>query len=278
MNPDRHSKKDNVSFVMRTRQLEYQLESTWENRHPTAFGSVNLAVMTLERAAQQDERKRIAQELHDTLLQGFTGVALKLDAFTHSLPPELSKPKAQLERILEQIDEHLAEARRSIWELRSATRESSGHFSDALARAGERALEGTPIPLVFSVLGAERKLPTALEDNLLRICEEAIANAVKHAHPTRIEVALEFKFAEVQLRVRDDGCGFDPAHREVAKSGHFGLLGIRERVEAFSGMLAIDSTPGRGTKLLVRIPTDRPTQGQGRRPLLMSAVRTASLH
>src|SRR5262245_62807137 len=82
----------------------------------------------LQLAAQQYERKRIAQELHDTLLQGFTSVALKLEVLSHSLPPGLSKPKEQLGKLLEQIDEHLAEARRSIWKLRSTTREGGGTF------------------------------------------------------------------------------------------------------------------------------------------------------
>src|SRR5262249_42286905 len=211
----------------------------------------------LQLAAQQNERKRIAQELHDTLLQGFTGVALKLDALAQSLPPELPRPKEQLQRILEQIDEHLAEARRSIWNLRSTTRANRGGFPEALVKAGERALEGTAIPLAFSVLGPERRIQNALEDNLLRICEEAVVNAAKHAHPTRVDVTLHFKSQDVQLRVKDDGAGFDPARSrsEAAKSGHFGLLGIKERVEAMSGMLSIDSAPGRGTELRVSIPT-----------------------
>jgi two-component system sensor histidine kinase DegS len=95
----------------------------------------------------------------------------------------------------------------------------------------------------------------ALEHDLLRICEEAMANVVKHAHPTTVEVVLDFTSKEVQLRIQDNGCGFEPAHCEVSKRGHFGLLGMKERVASRSGMLSVDSAPGRGTRLLVTIPT-----------------------
>jgi signal transduction histidine kinase len=215
---------------------------------------------TLRLAAQQDERKRIAQELHDTLLQGFTSVALKLDALTGSLPPALSKTREQLQKMLEQMDQYLAEARRSIYSLRSTTLENAENFSKALVKVSERALEGTAIALSFTVQGAERKLTSVFEDNLLRVCEEAVANAVKHARPTRVEVALEFGHKQVQLRIRDNGCGFHPARPEASKVGHFGLLGMQERVEALSGTLSIDSAPGRGTCLRVTVPTDE-TQG-----------------
>jgi len=82
-----------------------------------------------------------------------------------------------------------------------------------------------------------------------------LANAVKHAHPTRVEVVVDFASKEVQLQIRDDGCGFEPASWEVSKRGHFGLLGIKERVASVFGMHSVDSAPGRGTRLLVTIPT-----------------------
>ena len=220
------------------------------------FGVARTDHAMLQLAAQQNERKRIAQELHDTLLQGFTSVALKLDALTSSLPPALSKTREQLQKLLEQMDQYLAEARRSVWSLRSTILENTEDFSKALVKVSERALEGTAIPLSFTVLGAERKITNVFEDNLLRICEEAVANAVKHARPTRVEIAFEFGSKAVQLRIRDDGCGFDPARREASKEGHFGLLGMQERVEALSGTLSIDSAPGRGTSLRVTVPTD----------------------
>jgi signal transduction histidine kinase/ligand-binding sensor domain-containing protein len=200
---------------------------------------------------QIKERKRIAQELHDTLLQGFTGLGLKFDALANSLPPSLQTIKEQIQKLLEQADQYLTEARRSVWELRSPTLESNEDFSKALAEAGRRPLAGTDVELSFSAAGTARKLDKAVENNLLRICEEAAANAVKHAHPTRIEVNLEFKPEEVVLLIRDNGSGFDPKNLKQPKDGHFGLVGMKERAESMSGKLTLNSQPGRGTELVV---------------------------
>jgi signal transduction histidine kinase len=220
-----------------------------------AFREVNENAMTLQLAAQQDERKRIAQELHDTLLQGFTGIALKLDALTTSLPPALSKTKQQLLQALEQMDHYLEETRLSIWNLRSPTLQSAENLSTALQEASERALAGTEITLSFLVKGAARELGNVLEHHLLRVCEEALANVLKHARATRVEVVLDFTSNEVQLQIRDNGCGFEPTSCELSKRGHFGLLGIKERVASLFGVLSVDGAPGRGTRLLATIPT-----------------------
>ena len=221
-----------------------------------ALDKGNMNTITLRLEAQQDERKRIAQELHDTLLQGFTSIALKLDALTTSLPPALLKTKQQLEQALEQMDHYLGETRRSIWNLRSPALQSAEDLSMGLRKASERALAGTTIALSFSVQGVPRKISNVLGHHVLRICEEALANVVKHAHATRVEVILDFSPKEVQLHIRDDGCGFEPAGWEVSKRGHFGLLGIKERVASAFGMLSIASAPGKGARLLVTIPTE----------------------
>ena len=213
--------------------------------------------LRLQLAAQQEERRRIAQELHDTLLQGFTGIGMKLDALATSLPPALSKAKEQLRQALEQMDQCLGETRRSIWNLRSPTLEGTEDLSRALLTASQRGLAGTTIGVSFSVQGAPRKIGNVLEHHLLRICEEALANVVKHAHATRVAVVLDFTSREVQLQIRDNGRGFEPISWEVSKRGHFGLLGIKERVASLFGMLSVDSATGRGTRLLVTIPTQR---------------------
>ena len=210
----------------------------------------------LQQMAQQSERKRIAQELHDTLLQGFTGVVLKLDALANNLPPALSKAKKQLQRALEEMDEYLTEARRAIWQLRSSALENTDDLAKALSQVSERTVTGTGIDLFFFVRGQARKLENDFEDNLLRVCEEAVANAVKHAEATRVEVTLVFNSGDVHLSIRDDGCGFDAKDFEDLKAGHFGLLGMRERVEALAGILSIDSALGRGTHVRATIPTD----------------------
>jgi signal transduction histidine kinase len=209
------------------------------------------ARMNLQLAIQRDERKRIAQELHDTLLQGFTGLGLKLDALVSSLPASLNATKSQFQKTLELLDHYLAEGRRSVWKLRSPALEGTQGFSKALEKASQRALAGTSTALCFSVRGEQKELKPLIEDNLLRICEEAVANAVKHARPTRVEVTLEFNSKDVQLSVRDNGSGFDTKQIEKVKEGHFGLIGIQERAKCMGGTCTLNSQPGEGTEVAV---------------------------
>ena len=235
-------------------KAHYQLESRVEERTKELkfeMGARKEAEVRFD--AIVAERTRIAQELHDTLLQGFTGLGLKLDALTNSLPPSLETTRTQLEKLLEQSDEYLVEARRAVWELRSPAVEKTGDFSKVLMKVGERALEGTGIPLHFSSSGAVGKPPPAVEDNLLRICEEAVTNAAKHARPTEVEVSLECTTNELQLRIRDDGRGFNPHGPDGSKDGHFGLVGIRERAKSIAGNLSLKSHPGQGTEILVSV-------------------------
>jgi signal transduction histidine kinase len=199
------------------------------------------------------ERTRLAQELHDTLLQGFTGIGLKMEAFCSNLPPELAASKEQMQKILKQSDEYLDEARRSIWQLRSPYLEVTRNFPEALKKASQRALEGTDIRLQFAAIGDSCGPNPVIEDNLLRICEEAVTNAVKHAGPSNIEVTLECNPTELRLRVRDNGRGFNPNSQNGSKNGHFGLVGLHERTKTIAGNLLLNSQPGKGTEVLVTV-------------------------
>jgi len=200
------------------------------------------------------ERKRIAQELHDTLLQGFTGVGLKLDALNNSLPPSLNGTREQLQRLLELSDQYLIDARRAVWQLRSPSMETRGDFAGALKKVSEQVVQGTGIQLHFRTNGASTEPAQPVEDNLLRICQEAVTNAVKHAHPKEIEVNLQQSPNELCLRIRDDGCGFNASGPDASKDGHFGLVGIRERVKSIGGQLYLNSRLGAGTEIAVTVP------------------------
>jgi signal transduction histidine kinase len=199
------------------------------------------------------ERTRLAQELHDTLLQGFTGIGLKMEAFCNNLPANLVASKEHLQKILKQSDEYLDEARRSIWQLRSPSLEVTENFPEALRKVSQRALEGTNIRLQFATTGDNCEPDQVVEDNLLRICEEAVTNAVKHADASDIEVTLECNFDQLRLRVRDNGCGFDPEKPNGSNNGHFGLVGLRERTKTIAGSLLVNSRPGNGTEVLVTV-------------------------
>jgi PAS domain S-box-containing protein len=242
------------------RSEEMELAQALASQAMLAIQLMRLSQQT-RRAAVIAERNRVAQELHDTLLQGFTGIGLRLDAITNSLPPSLATTKEQMQKILEQSDEYLTEARRSVWQLRSPFLESPIDFPEALKKASERALQGTGIPLRFTTYGAAYKLASEIEDNFLRICEEAVTNAVKHANPTEVEVTLEYSAKELRLQIQDNGCGFDLDGPDGKKAGHFGLLGIRERTKYLAGNLSLSSQPGQGTEILVAVglpPDSRP--------------------
>lgn len=200
------------------------------------------------------ERVRVAREIHDTLLQGFTGISLKLDAITQQLPRE-SKAKQQLETVLEQADQALTEARRAVWDMRSPLIESQG-LASALAAAAKQIVAGTPAQLQFAVEGPARDLPPAVEDNLLRICQEAVNNAIKHAAAKQINVTLKYERRQVQLQIKDDGRGFDVSIVQAAKSEHFGLLGMQERAKKMGGQLILNSTADAGTQVSALIPVE----------------------
>jgi signal transduction histidine kinase len=214
------------------------------------------ARMRLQARAQQEERQRIALELHDTLLQGFAGIGLKLFALARKEPKPPPEMQARLYEILEESDQCLDEARQSVWKLRSASLEKADDFSKALSGSIDRLLARAGVRVTFSVEGTARTLAPAIEDNLLRICEEALANAVKHANPNLVQVRLEFDAKTVQLQIRDNGSGFDPRNVDSASSGHFGLSGMRERVESLKGLISINSQLGQGTEITVTIPAD----------------------
>jgi signal transduction histidine kinase len=118
--------------------------------------------------------------------------------------------------------------------------------------------------LRFTTCGTKCKLEPGVEDDFLRICEEAITNAARHANPTEVEVMLEYLSKELRLRIRDNGRGFEPNGSDGAKDGHFGLLGIRERTKRIGGNLSLTSQPGNGTEILVTVSSpleSRPEEG-----------------
>jgi signal transduction histidine kinase len=145
----------------------------------------------------------------------------------------------------------MTEARRYVWDLRS----QELHKKDlpaALLDTTSRLTADTGIEAVVEVTGPSQPLPVAVETNLLRIGQEAVNNAVKHAHAKRIDVGLNFDTRNVQLTVRDDGRGFD-SNNQIA-DGHFGLIGMRERAEQIGGILTIESAIERGTRIAVDVP------------------------
>ncbi|MEI9971632.1 MAG: two-component regulator propeller domain-containing protein [Ignavibacteriota bacterium] len=208
---------------------------------------IRLRRLAMVHAVALSERNRIARELHDTLLQGFTGLVLKMGA----LADRIDLPEAQqLESILLEADGYLREARRSIHAMRERDLPAAGFAQVLLENVGH--LCPADVELCMRAAGTDRRLPRPLTDNLLGIAEEAVRNALLHAQCRRIEVDVQYRWWTLNLSVRDDGRGFDPTSK--APEGHYGITGMRERAAQMGGRLRICSEPGKGSQVAVRIP------------------------
>lgn len=198
------------------------------------------------------ERNRMAREIHDTLAQGYTAISAQLEILKDKVAglPQAAK---HLELARQFVRSSLAEARRSIWEMRSQALEEA-ELPEALANVAGQLTAGTEVRVDMRTLGAARRLPVVVENNLLRIGQEALANALKHAHPTEVGIELKFQEKSARLRIRDNGCGFDPARVVISQGGGFGMVGIRERVQQLGGELVVESRPGNGTEVVVEVP------------------------
>jgi len=207
-------------------------------------------------AAILDERTRIARELHDTLLQGFTGVGLNLVAVTNRMegPP---KVVAALRDVIALAQRTLENARRAIWDIRPPLSAGSD-FVATLRAAAEEGVRGTDLSLEFAVEGLVATAAPEMETAVFRVAQEAIANVVKHAAARTVRVTLTYEPTRMRLAVTDDGRGFvvDPDFR--AYGGHLGLLGMQERANQARGTLTVRSSPGRGTEVVLVVASSGP--------------------
>lgn len=197
------------------------------------------------------ERNRVAREIHDTLAQNLLGASLQIEGALGALGASPATTLHHLERARELIHESLASARRSIWDLRDPTL-AANDLGGALASFAEKIAEDSGTRLELRLSGQPRPLPQKVEENLLRIGQEAIANAVRHARAQRILVALRFTDDRVILRVKDDGGGFAPG--EGSDKLSFGLVHMAERAEQLAARLEIRSEQGKGTDVEVEAP------------------------
>ena len=220
-----------------------------------AWGAAHTRVWILNRqfAATLAERTRLSREIHDTMLQSLVGVALQVQAISRGCAPEAAEQQSRLVALRHQVEEYIREARQAIQNLRSPMLEAHG-FNGALTEIGRQLV--TP-PTRFDVeadqvVGAS----AASEGELLRIAQEAIANAARHAQATHIHVDLRQERHTVRLRVTDDGQGFDVGATLGADSGHYGLTGMHERARRIGGRLVVRSSAA-GTTVEAIAPCGR---------------------
>jgi PAS domain S-box-containing protein len=228
------------------------MDVTDRKRAERALRRVRERALEARFAAMLSERTRLAREIHDTLLQGFTGIGLKLLAVANRVTgqPEVA---AALREVLGLTQKTLVDARRAVWDLRSPTL-AAGDFSAALRTAAEDCLRGTPLELEYDVAGPTRLVAPEVEAVVVRVTQEALTNVIKHAHARTVRVRLSFEARAVRLSVIDDGRGFAVEPDFQAYGGHWGLLGMRERASQIHGKLSLQSTPGRGTEVVLLVP------------------------
>ncbi len=212
------------------------------------------------RAGVLEERNRLAQEFHDTLAQGFTGISFLLGAAENALADDAELARAQIGRARQVAQESIVEARRSIRALRTQALECGG-LSLALAQFMENLRATSGLDAEFIACGTPTPLPVQVEDDLLRIAQEAVTNALKHARPQHITVQLKFAPGQVHMRVQDDGRGFN-ASASRAPAG-FGLIGMRERAARIGGKVVLQSAPDDGTKISVDVALPPPLNQTG---------------
>jgi signal transduction histidine kinase len=198
------------------------------------------------------ERTRIAQHLHDTVLQGIFSADMQLDVAVDQLPPN-SPATLRLSRVLELMRHVMKEGRNAVRGLRSS---SSG--SDDLGQAFSRIPQdlGLEAQIDFQVivLGLPRKLNPLIRDEVYHIGRELLVNAFRHSRASCIEVELDYARKRFRMVVRDDGCGIDPQVLHAGREGHWGLPGIRERAERVGARLRVWSRPAAGTEVALSIP------------------------
>jgi signal transduction histidine kinase len=233
-------------------QAEIGERKRGEQRLATAKRRARERVLEARFTAQLEERMRLAREIHDTLLQGFTGVSLQLLAAMGRRHDPVEH-EASLERVVTLAQKTLADARQAVWDMRPPALEGDD-FAASLRSELDKTLADNALGFDYRVRGTPCALEQPIETVVFRVAREAVANIVKHASARTVRVVLSYDPRRVRLAIIDDGCGFlvDPDLRTYA--GHWGLLGMRERASRVRGTLVVRSTPGVGTKVLLRVP------------------------
>ena len=216
--------------------------------------------------AQEEERRAIAQSLHDDTGQALSMLIIHLDRIDERIQPDQKNLKIQVADARALASNSLTELRRILSGLRPAILDDLG-LVPAIRWYARTNLEGIGVTVVVKAPSVPLELSPAITTTLFRIVQEAVNNIVRHAGAGSVTIVLQLNGESIQLRVEDDGCGFDPndASRDAVELQRLGLLGIRERAELLGGEIQIESAPEKGTRLQVSIPLGG-TRGENPHP------------
>jgi len=198
-----------------------------------------------------EERTRIAQELHDTLLQTFISASLLLTAALGEVSPA-AEVKRKLDRILQIMNQGIQEGRNTIQDLRAT---GTPDLVQALSRVKQELAVQPDVEFRVNVFGRQEPLRSPVWHELYRIGREALVNAFSHSQAKCVEFELEYADSDLRMRVRDNGSGIDPQVLRTGRDGHWGLAGMRERAAKIGGLLNISSSEAAGTEIQVSIPS-----------------------
>ena len=220
-------------YRLRLRQLTHQLNLRFEER--------------------LSERTRIAQELHDTLLQGFLSASMQLHVAVDRLPED-SPEKPRLDRVIQLVSQVIEEGRNAVRGLRTA-HSASLDLEQAFARIQQELAPQDDARFRVIVDGQPRPLHPVLRDEVYSIGREALVNAFRHSGAKTIEIEVEYAFNHLRILVRDNGCGIDSQLLHSGRDGHWGLTGMRERAERIGAKLHVWSSPAAGTEVELSVPS-----------------------
>jgi len=199
------------------------------------------------------ERNRIAREMHDTLIQGCASASALLEAVV-SLGPSLDgETRGLLDSARDQVRATVEEARNAVWNLRRGE-DTAPEIGPLLEQIARQASHLSHVPVKFDTRGRAVPLDGDAEHVLLMVAREAVYNAVRHAQAKEVRVNVRFAGDSARVEIADDGCGFDPAEVMVLEGAHFGLVGMRERVESVGGRFSVESAVAKGTRICAEVP------------------------
>jgi NarL family two-component system sensor histidine kinase YdfH len=236
------------------RQIEAreQAQALWEELEE-AHQELAEYALEVENLSIANERQRMARELHDTLAQGLAGLILQLEAADiHIEQKRVDKTREILQQALVRARATLVDARRAINDLRIDLSDPK-NLGDEISREVERFNDATGIPCELT-LNIPDTLSDEVSEHIFRTVTEGLGNIARHAQASRVVVEITQKNNLLNLRIRDDGIGFNPED-EITRTGHYGLLGIRERARLAGGTLKIDSSLEKGTQIHLSLPT-----------------------
>jgi len=218
-----------------------------------------------EAVVAANERRKIAQEIHDGIAQELTGVVLTLEACQRALDRDPAALTASLAKAAREARATLAEVRQYMAALR-ANEGGEINLPSTVARLVDDVRRQTGLRVEMEEQGPERELEPPLERAVMRIVGESLRNVAQHAHANAAKLRLEYGQNEIGVIVEDDGVGFDtePTIAIAAERGHFGIAGMRERAESIGGSLTILSQPGQGSVITAKLPylfAEDPTRG-----------------